>query len=494
MTIAARRSRSSLYWIVISLLFMFSGCATEETRAPVPRWVLEGRESTEDYVFFLGTGTSESGSIVAAETRALASAGTQITNWLEDRAESPAVPAVAERLEQFERAVIQQLRQGVQQDISGLRLIDKYIDDAGARITVYVLVRIDRSVLQSERRRLDAPAEQQVAPILVPEERARTAAEEGRVFTAIALHLEAALAAAQAAGENSEERVSANLSRALGLAERLTLQAERNRVETYVSADTRASLVVRVLLQPSGAPVADARVLFTYPDISGATQRVVRSTTVRTGTDGAARFALPPPESVGSATVSVGLAVEELLEGASPLSNVAPGELAAVRAALEAVEATIEYVVLSRAREVPTGIVALDTDIAGNPMATENTARGLVHALEERDFTVRRLPYPAGRLVGTSRSAVVEELDRRFGEQLERVILGSGRIEEFNESDGFVVSVTGSVDVYNLRTGGVIYSTERKQRSRGSSSSGAMSAAFRSLGGKLAEALAANLP
>ena len=64
MTIATRRSRPSLYWIVISLLFMLSGCATDETRAPVPRWVIEGRESTEDYVFFLGTGTSESGSIV----------------------------------------------------------------------------------------------------------------------------------------------------------------------------------------------------------------------------------------------------------------------------------------------------------------------------------------------------------------------------------------------------------------------------------------------
>jgi hypothetical protein len=107
---------------------------------------------------------------------------------------------------------------------------------------------------------------------------------------------------------------------------------------------------------------------------------------------------------------------------------------------------------------------------------------------------VQILPYAATNLESKDRDEVLREVQERYGDRVDRVILGVGRIEEFEESNGFLVSVSGNVAAYELQTGRTLYATEEFQRSRGSSSSGAISAAFRNLGAKIGETLAANLP
>jgi hypothetical protein len=450
--------------------------------------------------------------------------------YVEAETENSAVPAVRAEMDRFEEGLAEYLRQGGRSEadgddtepdrVPGLRIIDKHVDDAGARVTVYLLVRYRRESVQAARHRLNALADQADEPVEVPRGQARQAAEQGRIFTAIGLYLDAAIAAHNAVGTNEggatdegagapgaaagesdadQSAVQRNLTRALELAERLTLEVERERVETQVSADAGVSFSARVAFQPADRPVPDARVLFTVPRPAGDAGTVIRSQAVAVDTDGIAAFSPPPPEAIGSSTVTVTLAFDELLAPTERLTEDGSGapasaELAALRAALEDVRASIRYVVRSRAREIPTGVIALDADIAGNPMEGDNTATGLLQTLNEQGFMVERLPFEAAQLSRANRPSVVDTLSRRFGDRVERVILASGRIEEFNESDGFIVTVTGSAEVHNLDTGRVIYSTEENQRSRGSSSSGAMSAAFRSLGNKLAEDLAENLP
>jgi len=368
------------------------------------------------------------------------------------------------------------------------------LDESGPRTIVYMLVRYDRSALEAERDRLQALLEEREDAVTVPEREAGRAVAEGRLVTAIARHIEAALAAADEQVDNGEIKMRRNLADAVTIARRLRIQAEQERVEVFVSDGDVQAFVARVSSGPEQTPVPDARVVFSYPERSDGGRTIVRSRTASADAEGVAVFTPPPPTSVGTATVSASLATRELLEPLNAIEDQAAREIAALRGTLQELRTSIQYVVLSEAREVPTGVIALDTDIAGNPVGTNSTATGIMQELSAAGFTVQPLPFDARRLREEDASLLLREIRNRFGDEVSRVILGVGQIEEFNEENGFLVTVSGSVQAYELSTGRSLYATDAFQRSRGSSSTGAIAAAFRSLGGKLADEVAANLP
>ena len=479
---------------VIAVALVAVGCGTVPQQRQVPQWVVEGPETSEEYVFFVGSGTSETGNVVNAEERATLAVVDEIVRYLGARIEVETTAEVQASLDSFQEQVNQQLRQTSEARLSGLRVIDKYVDEGGNRVSVYILVRYDREALEMERRRLNALVQERDESVAVPEREAREAAAEGSLFAAIGHHVEAAVAASDPRIDNGELRMRRNLSDALAAARRIVIDVAAERVEVFVSEDSAQPFVAQVTTQPDGEPVPDARLVFSFPERTGGGRTVIRSRTVSVDADGEASFQPPPPSTVGSSTVTITLATRELLEPLDSIDEIAEEEVAALRTALQDVRASIQYEVLSRAREIPTGIVVLDTDIAGNPVGSDSTATGLVQALSQNGFSVSILPYDPRNLSTGNRQDVVAELNERYGDEVSRVVLGVGRIEEFDESNGFLVTVSGSVTAYELSTGRTLYATEEFQRSRGSSSSGAIAAAFRSLGAKIGEALAANLP
>ncbi|MFP4484339.1 MAG: hypothetical protein ACLFO1_05750 [Spirochaetaceae bacterium] len=491
---AALRFHLFLIVTLAAVVLMAVGCATAPERRDVPQWVVEGPETSEEYVFFVGSGTSETNSVVDAEERATLAVVDEIVRYLGARIEVETTAEVQASLDSFEEQVTRQLRQTSEARLSGLRVIDKYVDEGESRVTVYTLIRYDRDALEAERQRLRDLVQERDDSVAVPEREALEAAAEGNLFAAIGHHVEAAVAAMDSRIDNGELRMRRNLSDALAAARRITIDPARNIVEVYVSEDSAEPFMATVRTQPAGEPVPDARVVFTFPERTGGGRTVVRSRTVSVNADGEARFVPPPPSAVGRSTVTITLATRELLEPLDSIRDVAPEEVTALRSALQDVRASMQYEVLSQAREVSTGIVVLDTDIAGNPVDSDSTATGLLQALSQDGFSVQILPYDATNLVNGNRQDVVTDLEERYGNEVSRVILGVGRIEEFDESNGFLVTVSGSVTAYELSTGRTLYATEEFQRSRGSSSSGAIAAAFRSLGAKIGETLAVNLP
>lgn len=489
---AFRRANATLP-VTILVLFLF-GCATAPQAPDAPDWVVNGRESSEDFVYFVASGSSETGNIVDAEERAILAGVDEIVRYLGARVEIESTAEVRASLDTFEQRVDQQLRQQSEARLAGLRVIDKYVDESGSRTIVYMLVRYDRSALEAERDRLQALLEERDDAVTVPEREAGRAVAEGQLVTAIARHIEAAIAASDERVDNGEIKMRRNLADAVTIARGLRIQAERERVEVFVSDDEVPAFAARVSAGPEQTPVPDARVVFSYPERSEGGRTIVRSRTASADAEGLAVFTPPPPTSVGTATVSASLATRELLEPLDAIQDQAAQEIAALRGTLQEVRASIQYVVLSEARDVPTGVIALDTDIAGNPVGTNSTATGIMQELSAAGFTVQPLPFDASRLREEEASLLLREIRNRFGDEVSRVILGVGQIEEFNEENGFLVTVSGSVQAYELSTGRSLHASDAFQRSRGSSSTGAIAAAFRSLGGKLADEVAANLP
>jgi len=491
---AHHRTYPAIGALLGALILLVAGCASTPDSRTVPSWVIDGPDGSQEYAFFVGSGTSESGNIVDAEERATQALVDEIVRYLGARIEVETTAEVQASLDSFEEQVSRQLRQSSQARLSGLRIIDKYVDDTGGRVSVYILARYERDALEKERNRLSDLVDERDEAVAVPEAEARAAAEAGNLLTAIGHHVEAAVAASDPRIDNGRVKMRRNLADALAMAQRLTLRPERQRVEAFVSDDVAPSFVARVSAQPNGAAVPDARVAVSYPERTNGGRTLIRSRTVSANAEGVVEFTPPPPSSVGTATVTMTLAAREILEPLDAIEDQAEAEVAALRGALQEVRGSVEYEIVSQARNVPTGIVILDTDIAGNPVGSTGTAAGMLQALAEDDFAVQILPYPATNLERAGRSEVLQDLQQQFGDRVDRVVLGVGRIEEFDESNGFLVTVSGSVAAYELETGRTLYAAEEFQRSRGSSSSGAISAAFRSLGAKIGRILSANLP
>ena len=74
------------------------------------------------------------------------------------------------------------------------------------------------------------------------------------------------------------------------------------------------------------------------------------------------------------------------------------------------------------------------------------------------------------------------------------MIVGTAGIADFQESDGFLVKVAGSVTALDLDAGTVLYSASGVKNARSRTADRAISTAFSELGRQLAEELASNLP
>ena len=155
---------------------------------------------------------------------------------------------------------------------------------------------------------------------------------------------------------------------------------------------------------------------------------------------------------------------------------------------------TIEYAVISRAKEIPTGIAMMDVDRAGNARNVSDSQAGLLESLSEAGFRVRPLELPVSLQNSTDRE-IITAARNRFGNQVERIIFGVASISEFSEDGGnYIVKVSGTVKAADLQTGEILFTGSSFKRSRGSNTQSALSAAFKGLGRELGKEMTAGLP
>lgn len=492
------RSRARYLLFTLALVSIMAGCATTGTArpsSPPPAWVTSAPQDTSSAMYFVGSAREESGSLPKAEENATYALIAEITRYLGVEVTAETTSEAKAELDSFTSNLTQVVKQSSSARVAGFRIADRWVHDEGDAVTVYLLGEYDREEIEAERERLAEIELTKARAVSVPEQEGKRLEGDGRYFDAIKKYVEAAAAAYKSDLANAKVFFERNINSARAVVSKLNLAVVRDNIQALVGTPFEDALVVRVLYgEGSGArPVPDVSLEASYRETRNG-RVTVRSTALLSDHDGDVVFLPPVSASVGSVSVTFRLDLESYLE---PLRGV-PAELKPQVNALEDLivsrRAVLTYTCFSRAKDIPTGVVILDVDKAQNPMSSSETASGVLQGLTNAGFNVSALPFDAALLKGMNDAQVVELLAKTYGSSVERIVFGVIGIEDFTQDgDQFLVKVSGAVKTADMRSGKILYTYQTFNRGIGKNSASAVSAAFRNLGVKFGEDLAAKL-
>lgn len=540
-------TRGHLSGIGLLAAVLLSGCVSQQPSEQMPEWVLQPPPDTEDTVYFNGSATVSDGGIPEATQRATEAIIDDIVRYLGVRIESTTTAEARATLDTYEAQITHQITERSEARVTGMRIVDRHVQERESELSVYLLVAYERSALEAEKQRIRSLFQERVAEVEEPAAQAAELAAQGRTFEAVQRYLDAATAAASADIDNAAVKLREMLRAATQLVSQMEIVPrsgpEQLQLNEPVSQPFRATVVRSggstggagisgeastgsggggttgsassaggsgsSLEAPTsggdgptsgaalagraagGAPVPNAVLEVSYRIMRSNGRVGVETRTVRSNGEGAVEFELPRPQMIGAQTLTMALDLSAALEPLSGLDGVPGEQLDALQRAVAQTRARFQYEVVSRAREIPTAVVVLERDAAGNPLGTSRTSGGIVSALSSAGFRVR---------TASADPAVFEQYDPlpaiRTGldGSVERVIYGTVGIDSFNEEDGIVVRVTGSVRAVSLESGAVVFSAEGLQYSRAANAQSALNSAFRSIGEQLGSKLVNGLP
>jgi hypothetical protein len=507
-----KNSISTLAACAVVLVLLFSSCAggapaaktgepeastTQKAEQP-PDWVLQPPEGDDQYEYFVGSASNESGDRVAAEEQAVNSLIAEITRFMGVRITAESTATAKSSLESYQASVTQVVKQSGSAQVAGFKVVDKFVDQReGGQVSVYILGRYNRQDLLKEKRRLAELFEEQIRSVEEPEEQGKALAAEGKYIQAIQKFTEAAAAAAGSTIDNADVKFERNINNAKSVVEKISLEKLNDNISGAVREPFGETFDLRVYALEDGeeTPIEGANIRVSYKIIRSNGRTGVKSVNRETNSDGILSFEHPVPEIVGTETVTMALDLSSYIE---PLEDVSRSYQSAVEGLTDLINekrVSFQYTAISRAKEIPTGIVVLDTDIAGNPTGNSNTASGILESLSQANFSIRTLNYDAEKLADLSDPQLIAEIKKQFGGQIDRLIFGVVSLDKFDESDdSYLVRVSGTVKAADLASGRILYSKSSFKNSRGSSSKAVISSAFKSLGIQLGEEMARNLP
>jgi hypothetical protein len=283
-----------------------------------------------------------------------------------------------------------------------------------------------------------------------------------------------------------------SLQKAAAAATRLELSVVSGPA-TASAGEQPSEPVVFALTDDNGHPVAGAAIEVSYVTLRSG-RDVIRTASLITDESGQVSFDHPPPGRVGELTVTARLDMAPLLALLDGLPPQARAGADAVRAAVLNVRAVHRFVVLSRAREIPTAVLVQDTDATGVLMPASQTAAAIMETLSQLGFAIRSVSVDMSQLQGQSVAQLVPQLRERLPADVQRVIVGNVAITDFRQEDGYLARVSGAVTAVDLESGSVLFSASGVKNALSRTADRAIATAFSELGRQLAEQLAANMP
>lgn len=526
MTGLVRAFRCGIPASVVLLLLLLAGCATVPYMRlrPTPEWVLEPPVSTDDHEYFVAAGTDPGGDIEAAEDAAAASLLTRINQALGVDVSVLTTAEARSTLDSFESSVREQVTQSGAGRVAGLRIVDRYLVDQDGRVTVHLLGRYERSAFEAERAERRSLLAARQALFLEPERRADAQAQTGSIGAAVQGYLQAATAAARAVeesraalpgrdiaparGADPSRDASARdsgvglrrapivleraLAKAIELASGITISA-RSGPERVEVGSAPGEPVRFVVTGPNGSPASGLPLEIAYPQVRG-DRTVVGRVTVRTDNDGIARVDLPVIELVGDIEVYARIHASVYLELLGGLPDDVKARRVALETALTRPRAEWRVRSYSRAREIPTTLMVVETDATGARMPSGHTTDGLAQVLTQAGFRLVASGSPAATQVVRSQSDMIRHLQNTAPPEARRAVFGTATIVDFTEADGYMAKVRATVTVVDLNSEEILYTTSAVKNARSASADQALTTAFHQLGRTLGERLASRLP
>lgn len=455
-----------LHLSIVVLAFLLAACVTSPSRPP--EWVQAPPPASPEARALVVYGTAER--LEDARAMAARDLERQVTQLLA-RLE-PDAPA--EQIEQIAAGRADQLQP-----------LDEYVArDRIDTVEVYRLYEYDALIRQRDRQALSDRGTGATDPVEAP---------GGDALSRLRERIEAPVPPAATA---RERELAAMLQLASGVELRLTPS------RGSLALDAAVPLQVELLLRDAGTgePFAGVPLAIEveYPLVDG--EREVERLLRTSSPQGAVVIELPPPRLAGTMRLSaepVWLApeIDRWRVGASD-------DVTALRVdqLTGSLRDQTQVRITSEAPGIPTAVVLVDRDIAGNPIGTSDAARGMLQEFGELGFRVRRVDLsPAERdaLLGRSNLGVDDLYDILPFEvlsQVDRVIVGDVHIREFTEDEGFSVAVEVAAAAYDLRRDRVLARQAFEERISGSDARATIRAAFQVAGRRLVRRMAPRLP
>ncbi len=251
---------------------------------------------------------------------------------------------------------------------------------------------------------------------------------------------------------------------------------------------------VLFLISSRGKPVGNAEFVVTYPKNNRDGSPSTAQALIFSDDSGVVRFLPPEVPFAGTQIVSIAPSAGPFLEYFDENEDKYTEGLTA---ALESPRIQAEYEALSRIRTIPTGILILETDLAGNTLNTADTARGLLNDLSADGFNISIMNLNPSQMLSRTDQALLRDLkaDSRLSDAYQRVIHGTVALDSFVQNgETFTVKVSGTLTLSDINRQITLYKSEITKSSQAANSLQAISAAFRQLGRSFAGELIEQAP
>lgn len=476
--------------VCIVLMGLLAGCAggpeAGGTQEPPPDWVVNVPPDDASFVYFVGSGSSNSADMAEAEEIARGVVKSEIMNFIGVKVTSKTTATAKATLDTFEADLTQQITSEGTGQISGLTIGDKWIGETSSGINVYLLGKYNKNDLMKEKMRIEGIWKEMREAYYGPEREAQAFEAEGRYFEAAIKYIEAAAAAITTDLENPDIKFESATNGAKGSIERIYLVKLNDNLEVSAGETFEEPFLAKVVTgaTDSDEAVPGVSILASYKELkSSGKGKSVRSASLKTDEEGLIAFDHPAPSYIGKEKVTFTLDFSAYLKMLESPPREYRGLVDGLEELIGRKRVVFEFNSISNAKNIPTGIVIVDMDENSEPLVSSKTTAGLLSSLTKEKFRVRKLAIEGGEIYGLDDVSIAEMVAGRFGGEVDRLIFGVASLESVNETDGnYIAKVSAIIQVVDLKTGETLLSVDKSKRSMGSNPDAAVSSAYKDVG------------
>ncbi len=481
-----------LLWAAF-LLLPLAACATPG--APqAPRWVSEPPSATQEFSYFVGSGSGAGGQESLAQRGAERSLVAEIARFVGEGLGAKSTPAQAEELARYEQRLGGQVGPEPGTQARDLEVVDRFVRKEGAKVTVFLLGRCSTAALKEELTRLRSGEGQEQAAAAPRASGAGSEVAASTPFEAAKAFIAAAAAAGASGGAGAGPQIERDLGRAREAIEGIKLEKLTGALSGLIRHPLPEAFKLRVMTS-GGSPLPEAAIRASYTTAQPDGTLATAVEHLRSDESGMVLLELPPLSFVGPGTVTMALDLQGELASLGSLGAEYRPLAAQLDRAAQEKSVEFSYSATSQSAAIRTGVLIVDLDGSGNFIWGDATTSGVVEALAPLGFRLTTVPGNPS-VAGIDDPDLLMIVRNNFGGQFTRVILGQAVISSFRQEagGGYRVEVSGKLRVADLATGKVLATASRVAAGKGTNAMGAVTAAFRDLGARLGIEIANLLP
>ncbi|MBN1798641.1 MAG: hypothetical protein JW822_08680 [Spirochaetales bacterium] len=478
------------------LIFLLTFLSTSISLADeLPDWVKNPPADSEQYVYFSGQGFNAAKNIGEAEKIATDDLINGIMRFVGVRIHSQTSTDVVATADSYESELRKQVTQSGSARVTGFQIVDKWIQTLDIGVTVYILARYDKQELYKEKERMEQLFIETIEAVAIPEREGSEYFRQGRYFEAIIRFLEATLAAAESDLENKDIYVNRNIDDAMQALERINLYKLNDNITAFVGQELNESFTVKVaeghVINTRGVP--GVALEFSYKKLQNLNKKTETSV-MKTDKDGVSDFKHPVCQFVGRETVTVMLALGSYFTKLDDIPRKYQAKVDGFKRLALSKKVIFDFTVLSRVKDIPSGIIVADLDSNGQLISGSNhTASGILESLTQNGFNIKQVAMSPALILNKSDGTIIQ-LIKNNTTGVERAIFGTAQIlDERKDGSRYIVKVTGTIKVVDIASGKILFEKTIIKSGLGSSLNAAKNSSFKAVGKELGKAVARGL-